>query len=79
MAKRSLVKIEEQGFEGYRCSSCAWRHPYPFIAGELEPRDDLMAAFHLHRCRQNPLPKKKTREDVNQAAARIVREATEKG
>lgn len=62
------------------CSECGWI----FETGILKPavnlsetgEEALQREFNDHVCAS--FPKKKPREDFSQAAARIVREATEK-
>src|ERR1700759_551555 len=70
-------RIRVRRTDGWGCNSCAWAHPYPQpTSGEIEPRENMLAEFHLHRCQRNPMRKKKTCEDMNQPAARILMEAT---
>lgn len=40
----------------YRCSDCEWvRHEKRHLSGQ-EKKEDLKAAFHLHRCEENLPP-----------------------
>jgi hypothetical protein len=48
------------------------------VGSPKEQSEKLVAAFKMHKT-ERQATKKKPREDFSQAAARIVREATEKG
>ena len=73
--RRSFVRKGEAGFSGWGCSACEWVYPYQ---PRRVPDSGAVAlrAFDEHRCEKHS--KRKPHEDVVQAAARIVREATEK-
>jgi ferredoxin len=87
MAKKSeLIKISPTE---YSCSSCAFKiekntaRPQPATEAEWKRIRDQQFAEHIRLCHSaeeansaTKSPKPKTREDVNQAAARIIREAT---
>jgi hypothetical protein len=57
------------------CSNCAWTPQFPLITNPKSPQAAILEAFSNHDC--GNYPRRKTREDVNQAAARIIRESTE--
>jgi hypothetical protein len=66
VAERSLVRRKDVRLDGWGCSACGWVRPYPFTpTGVLEKREDLEAAFHLHRCEQSPMSKMVARESLN--------------
>jgi hypothetical protein len=72
MAHREFVNRD-----GWRCTNCDWRLEFPVVTSPFTPAGvAAQAAFDRHICSQYQR-KKSTREDVNQAAARVVREATE--
>lgn len=77
-ANRELIREHGKGYNGPACSTCGWTHPYPRLTADIDSEKELQQAFDEHDCSQHQRPKKKSREDVNQAAARIIREATEK-
>ena len=54
VAERSMVRRKEARFEGWGCSVCGWVRPYVRAGGEPEKREDVEAAFHLHRCERTP-------------------------
>ena len=57
VAEREMVRRKETRFEGWGCSVCGWVHPYPRInAEDIEPRENIEARFHLHRCEKYPPP-----------------------
>ena len=73
MSERKLKPIndEEGRFTGtYECSECGWA-----FKPKSPDEGELVRSFNEHQ--QLAHPKKNPREDVNQTAARIVREATE--
>jgi hypothetical protein len=66
---------------GWYCKGCGWA--FPTGDGRLVDRESSLeenskAEFDKHKCEAHPRKKKTTREDVNQAAARVVRELTER-
>lgn len=65
--KRELKLDEKQG--RWMCSACEWRIPATLSTA------DTQFAFESHRCSRTP--HRKRREDANQAAFRVVRDATE--
>jgi hypothetical protein len=67
---RKLTWINES-ISSWVCSGCSWAGPAPLIAFG-NPAGDLMKAFENHKCEDHP--KKKSREDVNLAVAKIVRD-----
>ncbi|HEY1767155.1 MAG TPA: hypothetical protein VGG26_05845 [Terracidiphilus sp.] len=78
MAERKLIKRDS----GYGCAACEWLF---MPAGTQKKISPLVAAgtalqleFEKHNCADHPVKPKKPREDFSQAAARIVREATER-
>lgn len=73
--KRNLVFDRKNGVDIFTCSDCGWARPYPRLGAEY-PDAELKDAFDQHVCDQHPRPKK-PREDLNQAAARVVSEAAE--
>jgi len=74
--KRKLVWRKEPAFEGWACSACKWLRPNPrLVDASKTPAQDVKDAFDAHTCAKHP-GHQKPHEDVNQAAARIVREAT---
>ena len=52
---RKMIRVSEKRYEGVACDSCGWVHPYPTQIA-MKPLEDLKAAFHQHRCEQNPKP-----------------------
>jgi hypothetical protein len=67
MAKRKLRIVREDPMLGV-CEYC--NEQFSGSGGERQlERSRIQAQFNVHKC---------AREDVNQAAARIVRESTEK-
>jgi len=73
---RELVWRKEESFEGWACTVCGWLRSNPSLIGNTPTSTtDVGEAFDAHKCAQLPRTRK-PREDVNQAAARIVREAT---
>jgi hypothetical protein len=75
---RELVWRKEGSFEGWKCTACGWLRPNPHLIAKNQISSlEVGEAFDAHQCAKFPLLKK-PREDMNQAAARIVREATEK-
>ena len=76
MAKK-LVWKEEHGFKGWGCSECGFVIPNPrLMDSQSDYVKDCRQRFDRHSCDKH-FPQKKSREDVNQAAARIVIESTE--
>jgi len=77
--KRRLIQVEELR---WGCSACDWifnpRGSQKLIPMGEKPEDARKREFNEHVCTSYPPTKEKTREDFSQAAARIVREATEK-
>jgi hypothetical protein len=76
MAKQRYLKpIKDLNgkFTGYyRCSQCKVRFkPHP------SNQEAMTQEFFAHLRDAHPPKKKAAREDVNQAAARVIREATE--
>ena len=71
MAKRELLYVKGTGFI---CGACGWLFPVPGFTESQEPSADAKAKFDKHDCEKYP---RKRKEDFSQAAARIVREATE--
>lgn len=75
---RELVWRKKGSFEGWACTACGWLRPNPRLIGNTKiPSRDVGEAFDAHVCAKHSGPKQ-PREDFSQAAARIVREATEK-
>ena len=75
---RELVWRKEESFEGWACTVCGWVRPNPRLIGKTQtPSREVGEAFDAHICAKHPRPKRPL-EDVNQAAAQIVREATER-
>jgi hypothetical protein len=55
VTERELIRSKEARFEGWGCSGCGWTHPHPpNNAEEIEPRENVEATFHLHRCEKYP-------------------------
>jgi hypothetical protein len=78
MANRDdLIWKQEAAFAGWGCKKCGWLLSNPRFANTKPWPQDVLEAFDAHVCAEHPKPKK-PREDVNQAAARVVREATER-
>jgi hypothetical protein len=74
MAKR-LVWKNEKAFQGWGCEDCGFILPNPRPLNSFDTyAQESRERFDRHECAKNPL---KRREDFSQAAARIVREATE--
>jgi hypothetical protein len=73
MAKRRPVQREDLR-EG--CSECDW--VFETTSPHLSAATAVQLEFETHDCSAFPRAKRKTREDFSHAAARIVREATEK-
>ena len=74
---RSLIRKGEEGFNGWGCSECEWVHPYPrLVPKHLDPGAEALRAYEAHECQKHS--KRKPRGNVNEAAARVVREASEK-
>jgi hypothetical protein len=78
MAERKLIQRGSQ----VGCSECEWvfkprgfEKPIPALMGTGTA---VQIEFDAHDCAARSIHKKTPREDVNQAAARIVREATER-
>ena len=57
---RSLVKRKDGRVVRWGCDSCAWMRPNLTTIGE--PRENLHAAFHMHRCEQNQMAQKSVAE-----------------
>jgi hypothetical protein len=77
MANRPTLKIvyDANNFPvSAKCFACSEEMPQgePRITSKEENRKWFKAQFDLHKKQKHP------REDVNQAAARIVKEATER-
>jgi len=70
VAERTLVRHKEARFEGLGCSECAWNRSYPKVneLSKIEPRENLDAAFHLHRCENHPMPGRYHEQPPHQAA-----------
>ena len=65
---RKLQVLESESVLGFYCTACKWSESIiSGKPGELS-EEEVRAAFDRHVCTG--------REDVNQAAARLVREAT---
>jgi rubredoxin len=66
----------------WRCSACGWvfnPSGSPKITSpHLGAVTALQLEFNTHDCSAFPVEKKTTREDLNQAVARTIKEATEK-
>ncbi len=78
MAKREFLQTETKSFTGWRCGACGWTWLIPRLEAPAETKEkDAKAAFDAHVCK-TASAKRKPREDFAQAAARVVREATEK-
>jgi hypothetical protein len=73
MAKELVWKMSKD-FTGWACKGCGWAKPVPrFVeSGDKKVPADIQRDFDSHVCKKYP----RKREDVNQVAARIVREAT---
>jgi hypothetical protein len=76
--KRELINVHYSHgvpMDG-ECSNCSWSKTTYLSAGHgpAEATAEFNAEFEAHDC--SKFPKKKSREDVNQAAARILRQAT---
>jgi hypothetical protein len=67
MAKRNLRIVRDHPLLGI-CEHCGMQFHSGLLPVEAA-KDDIQERFNVHKCE---------REDVNQAAARIVRETTEK-
>jgi hypothetical protein len=70
-----LIWKDEKSFHGWGCDQCGFILPDPRFLDALDgyaaqARND----FAVHECTKHP---QKRREDFSQAAARIVREASE--
>ena len=72
MAKRELLYVKGTGFI---CADCGWVFPVPGFSQSQEPSAEAKFKFDKHDCEKYPRSRKK--EDFSQAAARIVKEATE--
>jgi hypothetical protein len=73
-----MAQCEFVNRNGWGCSNCDWKLKFPVVTNASTPAGmATQAEFDKHVCSQHPR-KKSPREDVNQAAARIVREATER-
>ncbi len=76
MAKK-LVFAKDKNFTGWKCKGCGWAKPIGRFVESGDPVPaDVQADFEAHECNLATYPRSK-REDFSQAAARIVREATE--
>jgi Zn-finger protein len=52
---RALVRSRRSEVQAWECSECGWVHSSSSILDEMfEPREDLEAAFHLHKCERYP-------------------------
>ena len=72
------METRENGVQVWKCSNCGWARPYPqLVQNETDSRDGLLRAFVRHLCAEHPRGRR-ARKDVNQVAARIAREATER-
>lgn len=57
--KRTLVRSKGNGVEVWGCNGCEWALPRTrMVAGDIEKREDLHAAFHQHNCEDYPGPKR---------------------
>jgi hypothetical protein len=65
-----LRKWTADGLTMCYCSICDWRYPATFDVSDAIANADALAVFEAHNCKDFPL------EELNQAAARIVRKAT---
>lgn len=65
VAERSMVRRKETRFEGWGCNACEWVRPNVTARGEPQKREDIEAAFHLHRCERHPLSQTVSRESLN--------------
>jgi hypothetical protein len=66
VAERTLLRGKGARFQEWGCTACGWVRPYPTTAtGELVKREDLEAAFHLHKCERSPIYGKVSRESLN--------------
>jgi hypothetical protein len=72
---RELVFAKDSKFVGWACKNCGWVKPLGrFVAAGDPIPADVQADFDAHDCAKYP---SRRHEDASQAAARIVREATE--
>lgn len=73
---QKIVWKDEKAFHGWGCSDCGFVLPNPRALVHVDGYiTESKAAFDAHDCAKFPLKPK--REDFSQAAAWIVREATE--
>jgi hypothetical protein len=78
MEKREFLWAGTKSFTGWRCGACGWVRLIPRLGTSAEAeKKDAKTEFDAHVCKTHPL-KRKPREDFTQAAARVVREVTEK-
>jgi hypothetical protein len=54
--ERLLERHKEVRLDGWACAACGWFYPYPKATTNVfNPREDMKAAFHLHKCEQFPI------------------------
>jgi len=68
-----MMLYREAGSSVVACGAFGWVRPYPSLGGK-DAEAELKDVFAQHICAQHPR-ERKPREDVNQAAARVVRES----
>jgi uncharacterized OB-fold protein len=52
--------------KGWGCSACGWVYlPPGMIADRFKSREDIEAAFYLHKCERGPASKILIRDNIN--------------